>query len=156
MLGSGYHQNRITMKQKVTNFGKFYALLKQMPGPDMEQVKESLVWQFTGMRTYSLREMKTGEYEEMTRYMQGVIDRKPDEQIVKKLRSGILHRLQKHGVNTTNWDDVNRFLLNPRIAGKMLFQMDVEEMRELTGKLESILDKDARRQQDINRLMALN
>lgn len=144
------------MKQKITNFGKFYALLKQMPGSDMEQVKESLVWQFSGMRTYSLREMKAGEYEEMIRYMKGVIERKPDERVIKKLRSGILHRLQKHGINTTNWDDVNRFLLNPRIAGKMLFQMDVEEMRGLIGKLESILIKDSRRQQDINRLMALN
>lgn len=155
-MGREHDQNRVNMKQKVTNFGKFYALLKQMPGSDVEQVKENLVWQFTGMRTYSLREMKAGEYEEMTRYMQGVIDRKPDERTVKKLRSGILHRLQRHGVNTTNWDEVNRFLLNPRIAGKMLFQMNVEEMRELTGKLESILDKDTKRQQDINRLIALN
>lgn len=144
------------MKQKVTNFSKFYALLKQMPGTDMEQLKESLVWQFTGMRTYSLREMTAGEYKEMTRYMEGVIERKPDERVVKKLRSAILHRLQKHGVNTTSWDDVNRFLLNPRVAGKMLFQMDVEEMQNLIGKLERILEKDRRRQQDINRLVAFN
>ncbi len=144
------------MKQKVTNFGKFYALLKQMPGVDMEQVKESLVWQFTGLRTCSLREMTGKEYMEMIRYMEGVIERKPDERVVKKLRSGILHRLQKHGVDTTSWDAVNRFLLNPRVAGKLLFEMNVEEMQALTGKLEAILEKDRQKQRDINRLMALN
>lgn len=140
----------------MTNFGKFYALLKQMPGADMEQVKESLVWQFSGLRTYSLREMTKGEYNTMIRHMENVIERKPNERVIKKLRSGILHRLQKHGVDTTSWDAVNRFLLNPRVAGKLLFEMNVEEMRALTGKLEAILEKDKKRQQDINRLVALN
>lgn len=140
----------------MTNFGKFYALLKQMPGVDMEQVKESLVWQFSGLRTYSLREMTGKEYMEMLRHIENVIARKPNERVIKKLRSGILHRLQKHGVDTTSWDAVNSFLLNPRVAGKLLFEMSVEEMQALTGKLEAILEKDRKKQQDINRLMALN
>lgn len=142
------------MKQQVRNFTKFHVLLKQMPDLN-EQLKESLVWQFTGLRTNSLREMTKGEYNTMIRYMEGVIKRKPNERI-KKLRSGILHRLQKHGVDTTSWDAVNRFLLDPRVAGKLLFEMSVEEMQALTGKLEAILEKDRKKQQDINRLVALN
>ena len=144
------------MKSKVKNFGRFYALLKQMPGTDMEQVKESLVWQFSGLRTCSLREMTEHEYKAMIQHMEDVIERKPNERQVKKLRSGILLRLQKHGVDTTSWDAVNRFLMDPRIAGKLLFEMNIEEMQSLTGKLESILAKDLKRQQNINRLMALN
>lgn len=144
------------MKQKVTNFEKFYALLKRMTGVDMEKVKESLVWQFSGLRTYSLREMTEEEYMEMIQHMENVIAQKTNERVIKKLRSGILHRLQKHGVDTTSWDAVNRFLLNPRVAGKLLFEMSVEEMQALTGKLEAILAKDRKKQQDINRLMALN
>lgn len=59
------------MKQEVTNFGKFYRLLRLMPGDqDTDELKESLVWKFTDFRTNSLREMKRVEYERMIEYME--------------------------------------------------------------------------------------
>lgn len=144
------------MKQQVKNFTKFYVLLKQMPGLN-EQLKESLVWQFSGLRTNSLREMTKGEYNTMIRYMQEQIEQNQDEErVIKKLRSGILTRLQKHGIDTTNWNDVNRFMQQPRIAGKALYELSIPEMQNLIGKIESILAKDKIQQQNINRLMALN
>lgn len=61
------------MKQEVTNFGKFYALLKLMPGVvDVEEIKNQLVWKFTDLRTGSLREMKKIEYGRMIEYMEDV------------------------------------------------------------------------------------
>jgi hypothetical protein len=63
----------------------------------------------------------------------------------KRLRSSILLRLQKHGVDTTHWKNVNLFLLQPRIAGKMLFEMSVPEMKALIPKLEAILSKDEKK-----------
>lgn len=61
------------MKQEVTNFGRFYALLKLMPGgQDPEELKEELVWKFTDFRTNSLREIKRAEYDRMIEYMEGV------------------------------------------------------------------------------------
>lgn len=130
------------MGQQVKDFKAFYALLKQMPGVETEHVKESLVWHFTGLRTYSLREMTLREYKEMLRYMRDRVEQKPEEKVVKKLRSGILHRLQMHGVDTTRWQDVNDFLSSPRIAGKRLYEMSVEEMRTVIRKLERILERD--------------
>jgi len=74
----------------------------------------------------------------------------------KKLRSSILKKLQLHGVDTTDWTCVNRFLENPRIAGKRLYNMSNEEMRLLIKKLGSILGKDATKKQEIERITKLN
>lgn len=59
------------MKQEVTNFGKFFRLLRLLPGDqDTDELKDSLVWKFTDFRSNSLREMKRIEYERMIEYME--------------------------------------------------------------------------------------
>lgn len=79
-----------------------------------------------------------------------------DAQRTKKLRSQILVKLQKHGVDTTDWSKVNQFLENPRIAGKRLYNMTHDEMQALIRKLGSILDKDAEKLKDIERITQQN
>lgn len=123
---------------------QFFMLLEKLPGAE----KESLVWQYSGMLTTSLREflrLMPEEYKRMIADLQVKINNQnkpvPDTEI-KKLRSSILHRLQKHGVDTTNWACVNIFLQQPRIAGKRLYEMTAPEMELLIRKLESILAKD--------------
>jgi len=74
----------------------------------------------------------------------------------KKLRSSILKKLQLHGVDTTDWTCVNRFLENPRIAGKRLYSMDHQEMRDLIKKLGSILTKDADKRKKIESITQQN
>ena len=61
------------MKNKPTSYARFYALLRQMQG-DREQIKETLILQFTKGRTTSLREMQKDEYEAMCRAMEAVHD----------------------------------------------------------------------------------
>lgn len=142
------------MATNTRNYARFYVLLKQMPG---KVEKEDLIWQFTGMRTISLRDMTGAEYDRMIEYMDGVVDQnQPDERVIKKLRSGILSRLQRHGVNTADWAAVNRFMLNPRIAGKALYQMSIDEMQRLIPRLEQILIKDREQQREIARRAFLN
>ena len=75
---------------------------------------------------------------------------------IKKLRSAILHRLQKYGIDTTNWDRVNSFMENPRIAGKRLYSMSAEEMHAFIAKMEIILGKDKTRSKEFNRLASMN
>lgn len=127
----------------------FFSLLRQMPGAEKEQI----VWQYSGMLTTSLREFyakKPEEYRRMLADLQLKINvgRSGVDPTIKSLRSSILHRLQKHGVDTTNWGKVNAFLAQPRIAGKMLFEMNADEMRKLIGKLEIILIKDAEKRDE--------
>lgn len=142
------------MATNTRNYARFYALLKQMPG---KVEKEDLIWQFTGMRSISLKDMTGAEYDRMIEYMDGIVDQnQPDEKKIKKLRSGILNRLQRHGVNTANWTDVNSFMLDPRIAGKALYQMSIDEMQRLIPRLEQILIKDRARQNEIARQAFLN
>lgn len=61
------------MKQEITNFGRFYSLLKLMPGiTDAEETKRQLVWRFTDLRTDSLKEIRKIEYGRMIEYMEDV------------------------------------------------------------------------------------
>ena len=79
-----------------------------------------------------------------------------DVQVTKKLRSQILKKLQQHGVDTTDWTNVNRFMEQPRIAGKRLYNMNHEEMKSLIRKLGSILGKDADKRKEIERITQQN
>lgn len=122
-------------------FDKFYALLAQMPNAD----KEELVWQFSDMLTISLRELyvkQPEKYKRMIATMQIEVNKQNGQNAeVKRLRSAILNRIQKYGIDTTSWEHVNKFLQQPRIAGKRLYEMSIGEMRDLIPKLEMILDK---------------
>lgn len=92
------------MKNKPTSYARFYALLRQMQG-DREQIKETLILQFTKGRTTSLREMQKDEYEAMCRAMEAEIEHpglstEEFRREQKRLRSAVLHRMQRLGVDT--------------------------------------------------------
>ncbi|HBX46332.1 hypothetical protein [Limibacterium fermenti] len=159
------------MQQQVKKhnpFAKFHVLLGQMPGVD----KEEMVWQYSGLLTTSLREFydkKPYEFGKMIEDMQRIVDemngKKPtqkrkaqswDKTELKKLRSAVLHRLQKHGIDTTDWDRVNSFMHQPRIAGKTLGEMSIEELRKFIPKMESILVKDKTIRDEYKRLAQIN
>lgn len=142
---------------------RFFMLLKQLPFV----TKEELVWEHSGMLTESLSEyyrINPAGYNRMIRDMQQTVDNMKQPQktgsktseTTKRLRSGVLHRLQKHGVDTTNWDRVNKFLEQPRIAGKRLYDMTDQELIDLIPKLESILKKDKQRESEIERMTLMN
>ena len=69
-------------------------------------------------------------------------------------RSNVLTLLNKCGIYNTNndWCDVNRFLLNPRISGKVLYMHSIEDMQTLCKKLRIIAIKkaDQRKKELIN------
>lgn len=130
-------------------FDKFFALLNHLPSPDKDELKRSLVWQYSGMLTESLKELhdqKPNDYKRMLADMQDQVNKfnpsKFRQSETRRLRSSILHRLQKYGIDTTCWPVVNKFLECPRIAGKRLYNLSNEEMEALIPKLESILKKD--------------
>jgi hypothetical protein len=153
------------METKQVSHARFYALLRQIP----QASKEELVWQYSGMLTGSLTEFverKPNEYKRMIYDMQNLVneinerlskdanDAKRAE--LKRLRSAILHRLQKHGIDTTDWTKVNAFMRQPRIAGKTLGEMTLNELQDFIPKMESILAKDRVKQREIERLQQLN
>lgn len=142
---------------------RFHGLLANIPFT----TKEELVWECSGMLTTSLSEFfkkNPRGYKAMLEHMQQIVDSMPinnkpekaNQAEIKKLRSAILHRLQKHGIDTTSWERVNNFMKNPRIAGKLLYEMTEEEMRHFIPKMESILAKDKSYKHEIQRLAERN
>lgn len=131
--------------QKVKNFSRFYALAKNIPG-DREELKENLVRAFTNGRTISLREMSPEEYNRMCDSLQGSQSASPLSQkdftaAIKKKRSAVLVRMQKLGVDTSDWAAVDEFCLNPRIAGMEFRKISLDELGKLVKKLEAISAK---------------
>ncbi len=141
------------MDTKVTNYAWFYSLLKEMPcSGDKEELKTQLVWQFSNLRTESLKELTSKEYFSMCNHMQLEVNKekskKPKaplsiEQLeMKQARSAVLKRIQQLGVDTTDFGNVDNFCLNKKIAGKVFRKLTFDDLKALIPKLEAIIYKD--------------
>ena len=130
---------------QISNFHRFYALFNRLPcGGDREDLKETLVSSFTDGRTTSLREMSEAEYKTMCAALEQKVN--PNARALyiqerKRRRSSALHQLQLYGVDTTDWNKVNAFCEQPRIAGKPFRDLDCEELEALTRKMRAIIRK---------------
>lgn len=73
-------------------------------------------------------------------------------QPVRRARSTALTLINSLGIYATNgdWDKVNRFLLDPRIAGKLMYEMDLEELKALSRKLRVMVKKRQAKQAEEN------
>lgn len=82
----------------------------------------------------------------------------PASEHVRRQRSIILDLLTKLGVykDAGDWSAVNAFLMQSRIAGKLLYQMNSDELNVLQRKLRSILVKREEGEVETNRLKLLN
>lgn len=77
---------------------------------------------------------------------------------VRKQRSMVLTLLTKLGIYKTNadWPRVNSYLLQPRIAGKLLYQMSSDELNACAKRLRAILHKQDPVEREIERQSILN
>lgn len=144
------------MNAKVSH-ALFYKLLSQLPHSE----KEDWVWTYSDHTTTSLRvfvDRNPDGYRTMIEDMKHLIEQRtgvsPDE--LRYYRSAVLKRLQKHGVDTTDWNAVNRFMRQPQIAGKTLGELSLDELKKTIAKMESILAKDAEKQRKIKQLSQYN
>lgn len=134
--------------EKGFNYARFYTLLKKIPGAD----KETLVSQYTDERTTSLRETTRQEYDRMCRDMER--ETGYDEFVegirrqLRRKRSEVLKLMQQLGVDTTDWDRVNAFCTDARIAGKLFRKISVDELEELAVKLRAIKRKGGLKEQE--------
>ena len=123
------------------NYARFYTLLKKMPGAD----KETLVAQYTDGRTTSLRETTRQEYDRMCRDMER--ETGYDEFVegirrqLRRRRSEVLKLMQQLGIDTTDWNRVDAFCKDVRIAGKAFRHISIDELEALAVKLRTIARK---------------
>ena len=120
------------------NYARFYTLLKLLPGAD----KETLVAQYTDGRTTSLRETTRQEYDRMCRDMERLTGY--DEFVegirrqLRRKRSEVLKLMQQLGIDTTDWNRVDAFCEDVRIAGKAFRHISIDELEALAVKLRII------------------
>lgn len=76
----------------------------------------------------------------------------------RSLRSNVLVTLNRLGIYVDNgdWARVNEYLMNPRIAGKLMYQMTDDELIDLDRKLRSILKKNMAISAEVERQKLLN
>ena len=60
---------------------------------------------------------------------------------LRRKRSVCLKLMQQLGIDTTDWNRVNEFCNNPRIAGKPFVQVSTAELEQLAIKLRAIQRK---------------
>ncbi|KAA6347848.1 hypothetical protein EZS27_004713 [termite gut metagenome] len=119
------------------SYALFYALLKNLKGYD----KEDAVYDFTDGRTTHLSDLSQTEYQGACRYLQGIADMNADR---RRAGSKVLNLLTGMGFRTTckeEWIEIDRFLLDKRIAGKRYRDLSVSELKALLPKLRSMKDK---------------
>ena len=111
-------------------------MLREMPGAE----KDELVYQFTNGRTTHLHLMTEDEYSRMVRMMDGIVagERRA---LLRKWRSVCLKLMQEIGVVTADWDRVNAFTRNARIAGMAFGEIPAEGLKALAVKLRMIKRK---------------
>jgi len=130
--------------QEVTNFSRFYSILKRVPKiGDNEYLKKEMVSVATGGRTESLKEITRKEYDDLCNILEKRFPEKRNIYVEqrRKKRSSCLKLLQKIGVDTTNWTAINNYCKSPKIAGKVFAELDIEELQHLSLKLRMILKK---------------
>lgn len=138
------------------NYSRFYAIFNLLPYKgDREEFKKSVVLQYTWNRTEHLHEMTEREYNDCCAGLEKMLPAATLPQHTgregwmnsklyyerKKWRSVALHQLQLYGIETTDWNKVNEFCKQPRIAGKEFRDLDCEELEALTKKMRVIIRK---------------
>lgn len=124
------------MAQQVTNFARFYTAIRAIsPVGDRDEVKRILVNQYTDGRTDSLKEMTRKEYDRCCADLERKTGRKEK---IRKERSATLNLMQRMGVDTSDWERVNRLCRDPRIIDKDFYHISPEEHKDLRRKLRGI------------------
>lgn len=134
--------------EKGFNYARFYTLLKLLPGAD----KETLVAQYTDGRTTSLRETTPQEYDLMCRDMERLTDHDAQREALRRQlrrrRSEVLKLMQQLGIDTTDWNRVDAFCKDVRIAGKAFHHISIDELEALAVKLRAIKRKGGLKEQE--------
>lgn len=121
------------------NYSRFYSLFAKLPkyGDDDDQ-KAQLVSEISQGRTTSLRELSQQEYNSLCSLLE---ERMGIRDNLRRRRSALLRQMQQMGIKTHDWQVVDQFCLQPRIAGKAFRYLNMVELNALSRKLHAIEHK---------------
>lgn len=115
--------------------------------------KEAVLSRYGVERIRDLDEQQLNELIDGLRQLPEVHRREASPE-VRKARSSVLNLLDDLGIKAKNgnWKPVNDYLSQPRIAGKMLYDMSAEELKATAKKLRAIIKKSRAAQEEGERL----
>lgn len=140
-----------TVQLATTNqITRFHALLSQTG------LKANKADMLAGFAVSSTKDLTREQIEELNNRLQEILDAKGTGQApptLRKKRSIVLDLLSKMGIykDSNSWTAVNKFLLDPRIAGKLLYEMDEVELDKLARKLRLLKRKQDSKQAELDR-----
>ncbi len=125
----------------MNNYGRFYAAfrsLKVADCVDRDELKRDIILQYTDGRTDSLKQMSYDEYKACCEGLEAHV---ADIAARRKKRSEVLRLMQELGIDTRDWDHINAFCCDSRIAGMPFAMLDQPELTALSRKLRAIIRK---------------
>ncbi len=137
-------------KQKIRAFHALLAKTKMM------HAKQAML---DGQGVDSTTELSDEELDVLIDYLLGLISAKNKDakKEVRRWRSKVLRVMAKCGIDTNNWNAVNAFMMQPRIAGKHLYEFtEVEELKKLHRKLNKIAENMDKKRAELQRLAMYN
>jgi hypothetical protein len=77
---------------------------------------------------------------------------------LRQARSLVLGLLDDMGIKgkNGNWKPVNEFLLKPQISGKVLYEMNVEELKECAKRIRAVIHKGTKNKEEDDLLAKSN
>lgn len=129
------------------NYRRFYGALNRLDYVgDREDLKVQLVLDYTGGRTPHLHEMREEEYKELCTHLEAKAQLTESAKLLKeqlkKHRAICLCLMNEYGINTAEWSAVDKFCVQPKIAGKRFAWLKISELDKLARKMRAILEKD--------------
>ena len=125
------------MKIDNTRLRRFYLLLKQA---GVAANKADIL---AGFGVESVNDLSITQMDEIINTLQALADgRDKATPEIRKARSRVLTLCTDLGVfNGNNWKALNEFVSQKRIAGKLLYLCDIDELKALNTKLSGMLRK---------------
>ena len=118
---------------------QFYTLLGQLK---LKSQKESLL---LGYDVESTKDLTEAQIKDLIGRLLNIQQGKATEALpsVRKQRSIMLALLTDMGIysDKSSWSAVNALLLNPRIAGKVMYEMTEEELKGAIGRIRAMKAK---------------
>lgn len=122
-------------------YSDIWAMINKLAGElEAEELKRVICESVSDGRTNSLRELTGGELVKLRAELRKQTGFKPSKANPEKRRkrSAVLKLLKSYGIDTSDWEAVNRFVSQSRIAGKEFHQLNEEELEKLRRKMYAI------------------
>ena len=121
----------------------------------MKHAKEDLL---QGYGAESSLELSDRQLDELIDYLRDIINRKDDG--ISKGRRKHMHQclriMADIGINTQDWNQVNKFMLNKHVCGRHLYQLNLQELINFKRKLYAIQRKVEEKRNNEKRLANMN